>query len=1207
MKNRYTIFGCLIALVLGMSSCSDELDAIRNNTRPSDVICFTASLSGSQGSSVSRGASGHLAIEQEEWLVATEKEQGVSRGAPVTLLEGSAGVIGYVYDEWVSEGDAATKPYFHNKKFNFDGDELTAESGDIRWATISKPQSGNGNVLFHVYAPYNISEGTLSPSTTGGSPTIQYTVNENVTEQNDLIVASWQGAKGTDYGTDIEARSIPLSFEHALTGVKFKVGFACTVTKLEVVGIGSQGTYTFGGGWENVSSEKNYSFSYGDGQAFASNAALTEGANTLMMIPQTLGGNAKVVLTYKENQESEEKKINATLTGKVWEAGKMITYTIHKNAAPTTIYFDLAAGNVELGKNAAVADVEIDPTLEEGDIIYKGSVYVAGESKTVIGKHLPTNRYYVYQSSTDERYNAQKTGYNDEANFNAKTNCRIPDYDPVPHPTDANKLWRDYIVNNQDVDAIIKSWYINDCSNTAGKVGRTGTENRITAYAVANTSYDLVIDDIYSTYQVPDKARKTGGITFSPKTTSNCVLTITTIGDNRLGNIHYYNKPNAFVKSSNTATNIEELGVETYIRTKNTGNGSQIIFEGTGTLTVADVIATTGVASGWGVKGFFGNYYCAAIGGNDNGDEEECMGIVINSGVLFAGSTASENCSAIGGGGNGFGEVTINGGTVTAVAATTGTSIGGGIGYRSHGGEGRVYINGGNVYAYNLDNHRNIPSSAIGGAGSSASTGTLGVVEITGGYVYAYSALGTAIGGGSSETKVGGDAKVTITGGQVIAVSGKGAGIGGGSAYTKADNDNTQNFNGGTAIINISGNPIIRTGSIGGGNTGATNGKIGSANITIGEGDSDIQAQFVMAAGAKETPTFTMNGGTIRNSYVDDEEYIHIQKKGGAVYLEDGTFTMKGGTIKNCSAEQGGAVYIESKSGSSTFKMEGGEIHSCFATGKYNDGRTGLIEQGHGGAVCLMGGEVKMTDGMIWNNYSENGDGGAIYISNGNFSMKEGSPTITGNAAHKGNGGGVFVSSEEGNSVEVELLQGIITGNTANNYGGGVCVDMGDTQNKATVTVGAEGQGVTEQDANPKITSNMAMMAGGGLYVRGEKAGITIHSGMIDGNDVSAYVKNENVANHLGEVNLIDGLVTHVVVTFDGNGGTLEGAATDTQKIVKDTNSKLKANSFVLGGHNFNGWNTRKDGKGTSYSDRGFIVASEPVTLYAQWKSQTSN
>ena len=115
--------------------------------------------------------------------------------------------------------------------------------------------------------------------------------------------------------------------------------------------------------------------------------------------------------------------------------------------------------------------------------------------------------------------------------------------------------------------------------------------------------------------------------------------------------------------------------------------------------------------------------------------------------------------------------------------------------------------------------------------------------------------------------------------------------------------------------------------------------------------------------------------------------------------MEDGEFRMTGGVIKNCSAEQGGAVYIsQSANGQATFDMEGGQIHSCFATG-------------HGGAVCLNGGKVEMSGGKIWNNYSVNGNGGAVYINNGNFFMKDGLPEISGNSAQKGNGGGVFVSS----------------------------------------------------------------------------------------------------------------------------------------------------------------------------------------------------
>ena len=1189
-----------MGVMLGLYGCTDELEGVGNHTRPSDVICFTASLKDSRTTSVSRSASGCLEMEEEEWLVGVETEQGASRGTPVTLLDGTAGVIGYAYDTW---GTGIT-PWssLYNVQFNFDGDELTAaEDNDVRWNTMVKTANGYiDNVRFYLYAPHNLTGGKLSDQYTGGTPTLNYTVNENVKLQDDLIVASWQGSKGTNYGIDtktgkvIQPQSIPLSFEHVLTGVKFKVGFPCKVISLLVQEVYNSGTYTFGGNWsvkntgENIKSD--YTFNFGNkvgdtytGQEFSSNAVLTDGENTLLMIPQEFptDATAEIVLQYKKNKGEPQTK-RYPLAGKVWQPGKMVTYTLHETQAVTPIYFDLAAGNVVIGST------------------YSGKIYVAGEERNVAGSHETGNKYYVYQSSTsEETYNAANTGYPTIDDFTNKTNCRIPDYEEVTYGT---QKWRDFITNNNHVESVIEAWYAGmgstPESDRADLKGRIGTPYSITVNAVENTNFDLIIDDIYSTYQSASTSRVTGGITFSPATISNCVLTITTLGDNRFGNIFYYNKPNEFISSAT----INNYSKDEYI-TKNISNGSKIVFEGTGSLTVADVIEKKDAGPGWTGVGYFANHYCAAIGGNDDGTHEQSSGIEINSGILFAGTTAAENCSAIGGGGNGFGEVIINGGTITAVASTTGTAIGGGIGYSSHGGEGRVHIHGGNVYAYNLDNKRRIPSSAIGGAGSSSSVGTWGTVNITGGYVYAYSALGTAIGGGSSEAKTGGNAVITITGGQVIAKSGAGAGIGGGSACTGG---NGTRLNGGTATINISGNPIIRTGSIGGGSTKASSSSIGSANITI-SGEGDIQAQFVMAAGAKETPSFTMSGGTIRNSNTDDDEYRHLQEQGGAVYLEDGTFTMTGGVIKNCSAEQGGAVYIaQSSTGSATFKMIGGQIHSCFATGK-KDEDGAVLKHGHGGAVCLNGGKVQMSGGRIWNNYSENGNGGAIYINNGNFSMDDtadkGLPRIDGNSAQKGDGGGVFVSSA-GSAVQVDLLQGIITNNTANNYGGGVCVDMGNTQNAATVTAGVAGEGATEDDAKLKIYGNASMMAGGGLYVRGINANITINSGMIDKNKVSAYVKNENVANEGGQVLLNAGQVTHVVVTFRGNGGTFNDSDTYTQKIVTNTNSKLQANSFNRNGYDFAGWNTRADGKGTSYSNYHLMNISEPITLYAKWKAK---
>ena len=97
------------------------------------------------------------------------------------------------------------------------------------------------------------------------------------------------------------------------------------------------------------------------------------------------------------------------------------------------------------------------------------------------------------------------------------------------------------------------------------------------------------------------------------------------------------------------------------------------------------------------------NYWNSALGASDS-TAEDARGIVINGGTIFAGTTYQDNCTAIGAGGNAYGEVTINGGTVTAVASTTGTAIGGGIGYTSQGGNAIVKITGGTVYAYNYEN-----------------------------------------------------------------------------------------------------------------------------------------------------------------------------------------------------------------------------------------------------------------------------------------------------------------------------------------------------------------------------------------------------------------------------------------------------------------------------------------------------------------------
>ena len=63
------------------------------------------------------------------------------------------------------------------------------------------------------------------------------------------------------------------------------------------------------------------------------------------------------------------------------------------------------------------------------------------------------------------------------------------------------------------------------------------------------------------------------------------------------------------------------------------------------------------------------------------------------------------------------------------------------------------------------------------------------------------------------------------------------------------------------------------------------------------------------------------------------------------------------------------------------------------------------------------------------------------------------------------------------------------------------------------------------------------------------------------------------------------------------------------QSMTYDTAVKLTGNAFKRTGYQFNGWNTKADGTGTSYTNKEEVknlAAKEgkTVTLYAQWKKK---
>lgn len=1126
-----------VVCILQIASCVEQIEM---PDEQSDVISFSVTMSSDVLKSGVGEYGSHGILEVESVDRTFDSEQ--TKAEVVNTLQGqSAGVFAYEYDEdgWGSGIDAFAS--LNNHEFYFrSNDELVAVGTPVLWSGVTKD-------LFRVcaYTPHSDDISSLNGISSSSTPSFVYTVPDNISDQKDLIVSEMKEV------TKAYNQSVPLIFGHALTAVRFKIGFDCNVKSLKLTGVYNSATYSFDGKWTNhtkPSTDVEYTLSSVD--------------DLLMMVPQTMPEGANVIMTYTETGSDEVKTLTASLYGLKWEKAKLVTYTLHKKEVDTdVVYFDLALGSVIINGSTFSGKIWDQKTGAEVDVKDKNGTNAFDSNKT----------YYVYQSTDANR---SLTGIKEDGSV------AVPSYKPIMYN---GELWSEWITNNTDVTAVIDAWN-NGNYSVATAVGRGITANYINV--TGNLVCKLTIDNLFSSDQNTTVGTPNhSGIMFDPEG-ENSKLYINLVGDNRFGNVRYFNYYNYFDGADD--------------------NGNELVFEGSGSLTVANVRTDVKNSDNKNKNyGYYANHYNSAIGGTDS-NQNSC-GITITGGTIYAGSTAAENCSAIGAGGNGLGIVKITGGTVTAVATTTGTAIGGGIGYSDTGGRGKVDISGGSVYAYNFENTSGIPSAAIGGAGSSARAGSIGEVNISGGNVYAYTVGGTAIGGGSSKTKSGGEAVVRITGGNIVAksVAGKytgshtaGAGIGGGTGGSDSGS------NGGDAEVTISGNPMVLTGSVGGGKRNNATGKIGHADITISGGD--IQAQFVLAAGASEKPSFIMTGGRIRNSRTSDSEYVHIEENGGAVYLEDGLVEISGGEIYSCSAQVGGAIYIKG-SEDTEFRMTGGSITDCRS-------------ETSGGAVYLEGGNVSVEGGaIISKNLAAEGNGGAVCIKAGNFSMS-GSAQVTNNSAMHdpdipgtddvGNGGGIYISSLS-SAVKVDLESGTITGNTSDRNGGGVCVDMEDSTNDAVVSVGKSGAG-------PSITGNRSVLWGGGLYVRGTNARMTIDGGEIQNNHTINYIPNQDITNEYGEVRLISGNVPYKRVVFLTNDPDTETAAAYLlspddpatqlpqyeQNIVTNTNSLLVAPEAHKALYSFKSWNTRADGKGIEYTDGALMNISEDITLYAQWTAQ---
>lgn len=232
------------------------------------------------------------------------------RGEPVTTIT--------TFNVWARLHDAGTvKPFFSNEDVTDRG---------THWATANTyywPTSADQRIAFTALA--GLPE-TMTVDAQGVS--LNYTVPQKAAAQRDVMVAETEPVNGNGIADYL----VPLNFKHICTAVRFRAGATLmpgSIEKITLSGIQATGTYS-SGSWSGL----------GDKQSFILDRPITTTGNetagsdlyqpyeTLMMLPQTLGGDARLEVVFNDRASGTVRTLSASLAGQEWPQGKIVTYQI---------------------------------------------------------------------------------------------------------------------------------------------------------------------------------------------------------------------------------------------------------------------------------------------------------------------------------------------------------------------------------------------------------------------------------------------------------------------------------------------------------------------------------------------------------------------------------------------------------------------------------------------------------------------------------------------------------------------------------------------------------------------------------------------------------------------------------------------------------------------------------------------------------------
>ena len=333
MKRLSNIFVVLFAIAAMTSCYQDDIVLKPSYGSQSDVISFSANLSFtedeiSRSESVERIGRHLLCSEQDDITL----PMGIYQQNGIESLYSDA-----------TRGSKFTKEQLNSMRvwgtltptsggaFTYiNGDTYTKQTNEEFTTTEVYLWPGSGTLKFDVFA--NLPDVTINESN-GAATSFTYTVPTTVTEQKDIVYAS--ASVSGDYG-----QAVPLTFEHIMAAVNFKVGTIAhgTIKSITLKGVYNTGIYNFSNGqWAILNQDESHKSDYNvplaggqfnvDGNIASDTFINDQNSGTLFMIPQIVGEGATVEVVFAA-PGANDRVLTASIAGDDWGKDIVTNYTI---------------------------------------------------------------------------------------------------------------------------------------------------------------------------------------------------------------------------------------------------------------------------------------------------------------------------------------------------------------------------------------------------------------------------------------------------------------------------------------------------------------------------------------------------------------------------------------------------------------------------------------------------------------------------------------------------------------------------------------------------------------------------------------------------------------------------------------------------------------------------------------------------------------